>query len=147
MMPAAGKAPDSALPEFSLVEGGPLYGLIRRVRIAGRPIGHVEFGIGLAVLTWLPLFCLVVLDRVGPGLGQPGSFLASINTHVRFLVAIPLMFFAEVWIDPRLRHFVQDLVVSDLVSETETPDWRGPSASRTASATPWPPSSASRFSR
>ena len=120
-MPAAGKAVDSALPEFSLVEGGPLHGLMRRVRIGGRPIGPVGFGVALALLTWLPLLCLVVLERVGPGPGQPGSFLASINTHVRFLVAIPLMFFAEVWIDPRLRHFVQDLVVAGLVTGTETP--------------------------
>jgi hypothetical protein len=98
MMPAAGKTVDSALPEFSLVGGGPLHGLIRRARIGGRPIGPVGFGVALALLMWLPLLCLVVLERVGPGLGQPGSFLASINTHVRFLVAIPLMFFAEVWI-------------------------------------------------
>ena len=120
MMPAAGKAIDSALPEFSLVGGGPLHGLIRRARIGGRPISPVGFGVALALLTWLPLLFLVVLERVGPGLGQPGSFLASINTHVRFLVAIPLMFFAEVWIDPRLRHFVQDLVVAGLVTGTET---------------------------
>ena len=112
---------DSALPEFSLVEGGPLHGLMRRVRIGGRPIGPVGFGVALALLTWLPLLCLVVLERVGPGPGQPGSFFASINNHVRFLVAIPLMFLAEVWIDPRLRHFVQDLVGAGVVTDAETP--------------------------
>ena len=95
--------------------------MIRRVRIGGQPIGLVGFGVALALLTWLPLLCLVLLERVGPGPGQPGSFLTSINNHVRFLVAIPLMFFAEVWIDPRLRHFVQDLVVAGLVTGTETP--------------------------
>jgi hypothetical protein len=121
MMPAAGKAVDSAMPEFSLMEGGPLYGLMRRVRIGGRPIGPVGFGVALALLAWLPLLCLVVFERAGPGPGQAGSFLASINSHVRFLVAIPLMFFAEVLIDPRLRHFVQDLVAAGLVTETETP--------------------------
>ena len=94
--------------------------MIRRARIGGRPIGPVRFGVALALLTWLPLLFLVVLERVGPGPGQPGSFFASINTHVRFLVAIPLMFFAEVWIDPRLRHFVQDLVFAGLVTGTET---------------------------
>src|SRR4029450_8092173 len=108
-------------PEFSLVEGGPLHGLMRRVRIGGRPIGPVRCGVALALVTWLPLLCLVLLERVGPGPGQAGSFLASIDNHVRFLVAIPLMFFAEVWIAPRLRHFVQDLVVAGLVTETETP--------------------------
>jgi hypothetical protein len=121
MMSIAVKAVDSTLPEFSLVGGGPLYGLIQRIRIGGRPIGSLWFGVALALLAWVPLLCLVVLERVGPGPGQPGSFLASINTHVRFLVAIPLMFFAEVWIDPRLRHFVQDLVAADLVTATEIP--------------------------
>ena len=76
---------------------------------------------GLALVTWLPLLCLAVVQRAEPGPGQAGSFLASINNHVRFLVAIPLMFCAEVWIDPRLRHFVQDLVAGGLVTETETP--------------------------
>ena len=92
MMPPAGKPVGSALPEFSLVEGGPLHGLMRWVRIGGRPIGPVRFGVALALLTWLPLPCLVLLERLGPGPGQAGSFLASIDNNVRFLVAIPLMF-------------------------------------------------------
>ena len=85
-------------------QGRPAYGLIRRVRIAGRPVGNVEFGVGLAILTWLPLLCLVMLDCVGPGLGEPGSFLASINTHVRFLVDDPARVFCR-GVDRSAPHF------------------------------------------
>jgi hypothetical protein len=49
------------------------------------------------------------------------SFLASISTHVRFLLAIPLAFVGEVWIDPRLRQLVRGLVAARLVPSDDVP--------------------------
>ena len=49
------------------------------------------------------------------------SFLASVNTHVRFLITLPLVFATEVWVSPRLRHFVRDAVDTRLVPEAEVP--------------------------
>ena len=43
------------------------------------------------------------------------SFVDSVSSHARLLVAIPLFFAAETWIDPRVRHFVEHLVDSELV--------------------------------
>jgi hypothetical protein len=107
--------------EFSLVQGAPLHGLARRVRHRGRPLGPLGLGVALALLAWIPLLCLAALERVGPGQGVVVSFLGSLNTHIRFLVAIPLVFVTEVWLDPRLRHFVQDVVATRLVPEAEVP--------------------------
>jgi hypothetical protein len=109
------------IPEFSLVEGGPVYGLTRRMRAFGRPLGQLGLGVVLALVAWVPLMGCTLVEGMGSGHDVTVSFLASINTHVRFLVAIPLAFVGEVWIDPRLRQFVRGLVASHLVPLAEVP--------------------------
>jgi hypothetical protein len=113
MLPAAGL-------DFSLVQGGPLHRLAARIRFRGRPLGPLGLGVALAVIAWVPLLCLVVLERPG-GPGDTVSFLGSVSTHIRFLVTLPLVFAAEVWVAPRLRHFVRDAADTGLVPETELP--------------------------
>ena len=108
-------------PEFSLVAGGPVYALAQRLRALGRPLGQVGLGAVLALVAWIPLMVLALLEGRGSGQEAAVSFLASISTHVRFLVAIPLAFVGEVWIDPRLRQFVRGLVVSHLVPPADVP--------------------------
>ena len=90
-------APDAAgdPPPFSLVQGGPVYRLTR-LRVFGRPLGQVGLGVSLALVAWVPLLGFALLAGLGPEQGTSVSFLASINTHVRFLVAIPLAFVAPI---------------------------------------------------
>ena len=108
--------------EFSLVEGGPLRRLARRVRFRGRPLGPLGLGVGLAPLAGVLLLCLAALERLGPGQGVAVSFLGSVSTpDVRFLITLPLVFATEVWVSPRLRHFVRDAVDTRLVPEAEIP--------------------------
>lgn len=70
----------------------------------------------LALLTWGPLLVLSAAEGLAAGGGVTVPFLASIGTHARFLVALPLFFVAEASVDPRLRHFVCQVVESRLVS-------------------------------
>jgi len=107
--------------EFSLVEGGPLRRLTQRVRFRGRPLGPLGLGVGLALFAWVPLLCLSALERLAPGQGTAVSFLGSVSTHARFLVTLPLVFATEVWVNPRLRHFVRDAIDTRLVPKTEVP--------------------------
>jgi hypothetical protein len=107
--------------EFALVPGGPLDRLARRIRFRGKPLGPIGLGVALALLAWIPLLCLAVLERLGSGQGVAVSFLGSVSTHIRFLVTLPLVFAAEVWIGPRLRHFVHDAIETRLVPEAEIP--------------------------
>jgi hypothetical protein len=118
-MPLAA-APATGL-EFSLVDGGPFRQLARKLRFRGRPLGPIGLGVGLALFAWVPLLCLAALERLGPGQGVAVSFLGSVSTHVRFLVTLPLVFATEVWVTPRLRHFVGDVVDTRLVPEDEVP--------------------------
>jgi hypothetical protein len=43
---------------FSLVEGGPLYQIGRRLGLSPGSRGLVQLGLLLAALTWVPLFVL-----------------------------------------------------------------------------------------
>src|SRR5262249_21977608 len=70
---------------------------------------------------WVPLLCLAAVERLGPGQGVGVSFLGSISTHVRFLVTLPLVFATEVWVSPRLRHFVRDAIDTRIVPDAEVP--------------------------
>jgi hypothetical protein len=89
------------------------------MRAFGRPLGQPGLGVVLALVAWVPLMGLIALQGVASG--RDVSFLASISTHVRFLIAIPLAFLGETWIDPRLRQFVRGLVASRLVLPAEVP--------------------------
>jgi hypothetical protein len=107
-------APAAALPRFSLVRGGPTYRLgLRLGRSSHWP--EVRLGIVLAFMTWLPLLILAAIEGVLFVGAVKVSFMASLSSHVRFLVAIPLLFVAEAWIDPRLASFVAQSVDSGLV--------------------------------
>ncbi len=97
--------------DFSLVAGGPLYRLARRCGLADGPDGLVRLGLALALLTWLPLVALAPLGRDDTAI----SFLHSLGTHARLLVAIPLFFVAEAAFDRRSRQLIRTIVASRVV--------------------------------
>lgn len=100
---------------FSLVRGGPLYHLALRLRLGHRPLGLAGLGVLLALLTWVPLLVLATIEGGLFTRGAAVGFLPSVATHARFLVAMPLFFLAEAWIDPRFAAFVRQIVESGLV--------------------------------
>jgi hypothetical protein len=112
-------APD-VLSDFSLVAGGPLYRLARRWGLTDPPAGFVRLGVVIALLTWLPLLVLTPLGRDDTAI----SFLNSLGTHARLLVAILLFFVAEAWFDTRSREAVPMLVSSRLVLVEQLPTLR-----------------------
>lgn len=100
---------------FSLTDGGPLRHLTRALGLTRAPLGGFGPGVALAVFTWGPLLLLTVIQALGGDGRLMRSFVDSVSSHARLLVAIPLFFAAETWIDPRIRHFVGHLVDSGLV--------------------------------
>jgi hypothetical protein len=87
--------------EFSICRGGPVYELGRILGLPPGGRGLVRLGLVLALLTWMPLAVLTLLEGVlheGPRIG----FWHSIGTHVRLLLAIPLFFVAESVFDTRV---------------------------------------------
>src|ERR1700685_1010001 len=123
-MRATLEPPDSSLtmnatremPEFSLVLGGPLFQLCRRLHLAGDALEflHREV-IVITLLVWLPLLVLSVMERHALAGAIKIPFLHDIEANVRFLVALPVLIVAEFVvhdrISPSIRRFVQRRIV------------------------------------
>jgi hypothetical protein len=106
------------LPEvrnFSLVLGGPLYQFFRRVRLDDDVTSHVKRRIlVICGVIWLPLLLLCALNGTLLG-GIHIPFLRDIETHARFLVAVPLMIFAELIVHQRMRVIVMQFVERKII--------------------------------
>jgi hypothetical protein len=75
-------------------------------------------GTFFALVTWGPLLVLSAAEgHLTRNVTIP--FLADVSSHARFLVALPLLFAAEAWIDPRLAAFVRQILDSRLVLPAE----------------------------
>src|SRR5258708_10142150 len=103
-------------PGFSLTLGGPVYRFLRRVRLAGPTLELQKRRVLLVItVTWLPLLFLSALTGHLLG-GQGLPFLRDIETHVRFLIALPALVIAELVvhqrIPPALKLFVERGVVT-----------------------------------
>lgn len=94
--------------DFSLVVGGPLYQLLRRAHLATDALGLVHRRIIVAILiTWAPLLVLSALEG---GLLAPTPklpFLEDLGCHVRLLVVVPLLIFAELVVHRRMQPIVE----------------------------------------
>jgi TPR repeat protein len=83
---------------FSLVLGGPLFQLLRKVHLKGDALELLHRRIIASVLlTWFPLLVLSVVGRGAGGVGRI-SFLHDIEVHARFLVAVPILIAAFRWL-------------------------------------------------
>jgi hypothetical protein len=107
---------------FSLVLGGPLFQLYRRTHLSGDalelPLRRV---LVTAVFTWLPLLFLSVLQRHALGGSIKIPFLHDVEANVRFLVALPVLIFAELLVQQRISPLVRRLVERGVVVSKDLP--------------------------
>jgi len=99
-----------AIQEFSLL-GGPLHWLGRRMGLVRCGSNTIRLGVALGVFCWAVLLSLAFLE----GFGRRIFSLTAVGSHVRLLVAIPLMFLCETSVDPRMAEFVRYIVRSGVV--------------------------------
>ena len=94
----------SGQPEdFSLVLGGPLFQLLRKVHLEGDALELLHRRIiASVVLAWFPLLALSMLSGMNGGAGRI-SFFHDIEAHARFLVALPILIAAELLVNSRIR--------------------------------------------
>jgi hypothetical protein len=91
-------------PAFSLVDGGPLCRLIRRLGWV-RPDGQCDYlraCLAVVAVTWGPLFVLSMVERVVTGRVPSIDW----GVHARLLVTIPLLFLAEASLHWRSRRAI-----------------------------------------
>jgi hypothetical protein len=104
------------LADFSLL-GGPLHRLGCRLGLVRDGTNTATLGLVLGAVLWIVLLALALVE----GFGHVLFSIQAIGTHVRLLVAIPLLFVGEAFIDPRFTAFVRDIVRSQVVPATARP--------------------------
>jgi hypothetical protein len=120
--PSAGFFPD--LRNFSLVLGGPLYQLFKKARLDDDVVSHLTRRIFVICgIVWLPLAVLCAIKGTLLG-GVEIPFLKDIETHARFLVAIPLMLAAEFLVHLRMRGIVAQFVERKLITDDQMERFR-----------------------
>lgn len=96
------ESPHEREKELSLVLGGPLYQLYLHSRLARPPLDLVHRRVLLLILiTWVPLAVLSLIEgRAFSGVDVP--FFTNVDIHVRLLLSLPLLIFAELIVHSRL---------------------------------------------
>jgi hypothetical protein len=111
--------------DFSLVLGGPLYQLLRRSHLSddGLTLVHRRILIGV-LITWVPLLLLSLLEGRAWWGNVRVPFLFNVEVHARFLLALPLLLFAEHVIHRRTMHVVGQFVARNLIAGEDMPRLR-----------------------
>ena len=110
---------------FSLVLGGPLYQLYLRTRLAKLPLDLLlRRVIGLSLICWLPLLVLSVLGGRALG-GVAVPFLRDVEPQTRFLVALPLLIAADVFVHDRIGSVVRQFLSRGIIVPEDQPRFEG----------------------
>ena len=107
--------------DFSLVLGGPIYRLYLRAHLAGPALELLRRRVLFFVLlTWLPL---LVISAFSGRLHDDTEFgfLRDIETHVKFLITLPLLVIAELLVHQRIRAVVKLFLERRIITSEELP--------------------------
>ena len=110
-------------PDFSLVLGGPLFQLYRRLHLSGPALEFLPRRVlAITLFAWLPLLLLSAIERhvLGAG-GVKIPFLYDIEANARFLVALPALIIAEVVVHKRVSPLVRRFVERRIVVSEDLP--------------------------
>ena len=117
-----GSASNQQEPDFSLVLGGPLFQLLRRAHLSDDALTLARRRIVvIALLAWLPLLVLSVLEGRALGGSVAVPFLHDIEVHIRYLVVLPLLIGAELVVHQRMRSVVAVFLERRLIPEHALP--------------------------
>lgn len=104
--------------DFSFVLGGPLYQIVRRAHLSGSALELLHRRIVvISLFAWLPLLMLSVLSGRAWGDAVRVPFLIDIETHARFLLALPLLIAAELVVHQRMLPLVRLFLERDLIAK------------------------------
>jgi len=105
------------LENFSLVLGGPLYQFLRKTHLEDRVEDRLLRRIVvISGIVWVPLLLLCLAEGTLLD-GVPIPFIGDIETHVRFLLVVPLLILAELFVHLRIRGIVAQFIERRLIPE------------------------------
>lgn len=109
------------LDDFSLVLGGPLYHIFRRAHLSGSSLEFVwRRMVVVSLFAWLPLGVLWAFESHMPS-ALNFTFLGDIETHARFLLALPVLILAELVVHDRIRPVLKYFVDRGVVTQGDIP--------------------------
>ncbi|MBP1752481.1 MAG: hypothetical protein H6Q57_1317 [Geobacteraceae bacterium] len=104
--------------EFSLVQGGPLFQLLRRSHLSGDDLELMRLRIiVISLFAWMPLLVLSTLEGNALGGNVAVPFLLDVEVNLRFLLALPLLIAAELVVHRRMRFVVLQFFERNLIPE------------------------------
>jgi hypothetical protein len=104
--------------DFSLVQGGPLFQLLRRAHLGDDTLRLLRRRIVvISLLTWVPLLLLAAQqgELLGNHVALP--FLLDAETHIRFLIVVPLLLIAEFVVHQRLLPLARAFLERNLIPD------------------------------
>lgn len=117
---AAEPTPQARSLDFSLVLGGPLFQIFRRLHLQGQEADLLPRRLlSITAIAWLPLLLLNLLTT--GSYGARVSFFRDAEVHARFLVALPVLIAAEMIVHLRIRPVVTMFVDRGLVPPQDLP--------------------------
>ena len=117
-------AAESAVSTFSIVEGGPIYDLLRRLHLVRQTASNVWARlIILLALIWFPLLLFSFKDGLAFGHQVRIPFLYDLAMYGGFLLGLPVLLFAQLYIDPSVRQSVLEFVHAHFIPDQELPQF------------------------
>lgn len=111
-------------PDFSLVLGGPVFQFFRRLHLSGTTLELLHRRIAvITVIAWVPLAIFSVSTGLAFGNAVTLPFFRDIETHVRMLVALPILIAAELVVHVRLRQVVRIFVERESIHPDDMPQF------------------------
>jgi hypothetical protein len=106
-------------PMLLLTEGGLTYRIEKRLGLRDQSPCAVRRAFLSILLTWVPLLALSAMQGTAGGYHVAMPFLRDYSVHARFILAVPLLIFAEAILGPHLGHASVHFIHSGLVLEED----------------------------
>lgn len=105
------------IANFSPMLGGPLYQFYLWTGLVKKPLLlYKRRIIIISLFAWLPLFILTLLNHTAfSHVDVP--FIYDIDVHMRFLISLPLLIYAEVMAHEWLKAIVKQFLVTNIITE------------------------------
>jgi len=110
---------------FDIFTQGPLYRFFLQSRLVKKPLLlYQRRMLIICLLTWLPLLILTLFSKV-----RLSMFISDIDVHVRLLISLPLLLYAEVVANKRFQVVVGQFIKCHIVSKKDYPQYEAMIAS------------------
>jgi hypothetical protein len=109
---------------FSLTKSGIFYKLLTRLNLAGTSNrNYATRLLAICGTVWVPLLILSAFQGLAFGSKVEISFIKDFANHVRFLLVIPILVFAERSVDSRLRELSNFFFTAGILNEVDAPQY------------------------